>query len=64
MENLYVMQGFESSNNLNKYFPNLIFMYILLLFLMIRYFLKQIAIIWELHYYAVIVRQLKWMYLP
>lgn len=43
MKDFSLMQSSEPLNYLNKYFPNLIFLDVLLLLLMIGYLLKQIT---------------------
>ena len=47
------MQGSEPFNYLNKYFPNLVFLDVLLRLLMVGYLLKQIASVRVFHYDAV-----------
>tara|TARA_B110001450_G_scaffold204724_1_gene194444 strand:- start:524 stop:661 length:138 start_codon:yes stop_codon:yes gene_type:complete len=43
MKNFGFMQRSKPFNYLNKYFPNLVFLDVLLLLLMVGYLLKQIA---------------------
>jgi len=52
MKDFSLMQSSEPLNYLNKYFPNLIFLDVLLLLLMIGYLLKQITSVWVFHYDA------------
>ena len=49
MENLCIMQCFETSGNLNEYTPYLIFRDVLFVFGMSCNFLEQVAVIWVLH---------------
>jgi len=53
MKNFSFMQGSEPLNYLNKYFPNLVFLDVLLRLLMVGYLLKQIASVRVFHYDAV-----------
>jgi len=52
VEDLNIVQGFESSDNLNKDPPDIFFPDVLLLLLVLSYFLEQIAVIRKLHYDA------------
>lgn len=53
MEDICVMQSFQSLHNQNKYAPNLLFSQIGLLTLVPLYFLEQISIVCILHDYTV-----------
>jgi hypothetical protein len=53
MKNFSFVQGSQSFNYLNKYFPNFVFLDVLLRLLMISYFLEQITTVGIFHYDAV-----------
>lgn len=52
VEYLNVMQRFEASDHLNEYFPDIVFLYVLLVLLMISNFLEKITVIRIFHHYT------------
>ena len=52
MQNFPIMQGFKSSNNLNKNIPNFLFFYVCFSLLVAANLLENVAIICILHHQA------------
>ncbi len=52
MQDIEVMEAFEAEGDLNEGLPNVPFLEILFVFLLIKYLLIQVAIIGKLHHYA------------
>ena len=53
MEDFPIMQGLETSDNLDENIPNLLFFDIGLSFLIVTYFLENVTIVCVLHYQAI-----------
>lgn len=59
MNDFYIMQRLKTPSGLNKYFPYVIFIYQLVLFLMILYHLKYIPSVRIFHHYTKLQVNLK-----
>ena len=52
VEDLYVVEGLETSNHLDEYFPNFFFLDVLLVLLVGRYFLEKVSVVRVFHHDA------------
>lgn len=52
VEDLYVVQGLQTSNHLDEYFPNFFFLDVLLVLLVGRNFLEKVSVVRVFHHNA------------
>ena len=62
MQNIALVQNLQTLDHLDEYSPNIVFLHVCLLFLVVHYTLVEVTVVCELHHNTIETRQRKVLY--